>query len=199
MREKEESEKTGLKLNSQKTEIMASGPITSWQIDGEKVEQWQIYSLGSKITADNDCSHEITRCLLLGRKIITNLDSLLKSRDIPFGQRCPVKTMVFPVAMYKCELDHKERWVLKNCTVVLEKTLEGSLNSKIKPVNPKEINPEYSFEGLMLKLKLQYFGHLMRKANSLAETPMLGKTEDKRRGDRGWDSWMASLTQQTWV
>ena len=87
MRVKEESEKTGLKLNIQKTEIMASGPITSWQIDGEKVEQRQIYSLGSKITADNDCSHEIKRCLLLGRKVVTNLDSLLKSRDIPFGQR----------------------------------------------------------------------------------------------------------------
>ena len=110
MKVKEESEKVGLKLNIQKTKIMASGPITSWQIDGETVETvWGLTFLGSKITADGDCSHEIKRCWLLGRKVITNLDSILKSRDITLSTKiCLVKAMVFPVVMYGCELDYKE-------------------------------------------------------------------------------------------
>ena len=104
MKMKEESEKVGLKLNIQKTKIMASGPITSWQIDGETVESVADYIfLGSKITADGDCSHEIKRCLLLGRKVMTNLDSILKSRDITLSAKvCLIKTMVFPVVMYGC-------------------------------------------------------------------------------------------------
>ena len=126
--------------------------------------------LGSKITEDGDCSHEIKRHLLLGRKAMTSLDRILKSRDITLLTKVHlVKAMVFPVVMYRCELDHKEGWAPKNwCfwTVVLEKTLESPLDCKeIKPVNPKEINPEYSLEGLILKLKLQYFGHLMRRVD----------------------------------
>ena len=105
MKVKEESEKVGLKLNIRKTKIMASGPITSWQIDGETMETVTDFMLlGSKITADGDCSHEIKRCLLLGRKVVTNLDSILKSRDITLPAKvCVVKTMVFPVVMYGCE------------------------------------------------------------------------------------------------
>ena len=122
---------------------MASNPITSWQIDGETVETVADFILGgSKITADGDCSHEIKRCWLLGRKVITNLDSILKSRDITLSTKiCLVKAMVFPVVMYGCELDYKESWVPKNrCfwTVVLEKTLESPLDCKeIQPVHPK--------------------------------------------------------------
>ena len=104
MKVKEESEKVGLKLNIQKTKIMASGPITSWEIDGETVESVRLYFFGSKITADGDCSHEIKRRLLLGRKVMTNLDSILKSRDITLPTKvCLVKAMVFPVVMYGCE------------------------------------------------------------------------------------------------
>ena len=119
MKVKEESEKVGLKLNIQKTKIMVSGPITSWQIDGETVETVETVAdfifLDSKITADGDCSHEIKRCLLLGRKIMTNLDSILKSRDIALSTKvCLVKAMVFPVVMYGCEFDYKESWVPKN-------------------------------------------------------------------------------------
>ena len=113
MKVKEESEKVGLKLNIRKTKIMASGPITSWQIDGETVETVETVAdfifLGSKITADGDCSHEIKRCLLLGRKAMTNLDSILTSRGITLPTKfCVVKAMVFPVVMYGCELDYKE-------------------------------------------------------------------------------------------
>ena len=128
MKVKKESEKTGLKINIQKTKIMASGPITSWQIDGETVEQCQTIFLGSKITADGDCSHESKRCLLLGRKVMTNLDSILKRRDITLSTKIRlVKAMVFPVVMYGCE-----SW-----TVVL-KTLVSPLDCKeIQPVHPK--------------------------------------------------------------
>ena len=110
MKVKEESEKVGLKLNIQKTKIMASGAITSWKIDGETVETVSDFVFwGSNITADDDCSHEIKRCLLLGRKVMTNLDSIFKSRDITLPTKvCPVKAMVFPVVMYGCELDYKE-------------------------------------------------------------------------------------------
>ena len=132
--------------------IMASGPITSWQIDGETVETVSDFIfLGSKITTDGDCCHEIKRRLLLGRKALSNLDSILKSRDITLPKMILlVKAMVFPVVMYRCEeLDHKERWVLKNwCfwTVVLEKTLESPLDCKIKPVDPKR-NQSWIFIG----------------------------------------------------
>ena len=132
MKVKEESEKVGLKLNIQKTKIMAPGPITSWQIDGETVSEFILG--GSRITADGDCTHEIKRCLLLERKAATNLDSILKSRDITLLTKfCLVKAMVFPAIMYRCELAYKESWVQKNwCfwTVVLEKTLESLLDCK---------------------------------------------------------------------
>ena len=126
--------------------------------------------LGCKITEDGDCSHEIKRHLLLGRKVMTSLDSILKSRDITLLTKvCIVKAMVLPVVMYRCELDHKEGWAPKNwCfwTVVLEKTFDSPLDCKeVKLVNPKEINPEYLLEGLILKLKLQCFGHLMRRVD----------------------------------
>ena len=141
MKVKEESEKVGLKLTIQKIKIMPFGPITSWQIDRETVAEFIF--LGSKITADGDCSHEIKRRLLLGRKVMTNLDSIFKSRDITLVTKvCLVKAMVFPVVMYGCESwDYKESWTLKNwCfwTVVLEKTLENPLDCKeIQPVHLK--------------------------------------------------------------
>ena len=143
MKVKEESEKVGLKFNNQKTKIMASGPITSWEIDGETVETMSDFILGgSKIAADGDCSHEIKRHLLLGRKVITNLDSILKSRDITLPTKvCLVKAMVFPVVIHGCKLVYEESWVLKNwCfwSVVLEKTLQSPLDCKeIQPVHPK--------------------------------------------------------------
>ena len=143
MRVKQENEKAGLKRNIQKTNIMASGPITSWEIDAETVETVSDFIfLGSKITADGDCSHEIKRRLLLGRKVMTNLDSILKIRDITLSTKVHlVKAMVFPVVMYRCELDYKESWEPKNwCfwTVVLEKTLESPLDCReIQKVHPK--------------------------------------------------------------
>ena len=163
----EESEKVGLKLNIQKTKIMASGPITSGQIDGETVETVRDVILGgSKITADGDCSHEIKRHLLLGRKVMTNLDSILKSRHITLPTEvCLVKAVVFPVVMYGCEswtikkaecpiLDAFELWCWRRLLRV-PWTKRRSNQSILK-----EISPEYSLEGLMLKLKLQSFGHL---------------------------------------
>ena len=150
----------------------------------------RLYFLGSKITADGDCSHEIKRRLLLGRKVMTNLDSILKSTDINLPTKVhTVKAMIFLVVMYGCEweLDYKESWVLKNwClwTVVLEKTLESPLDCReIQLVNPKG-NQSWIFKGLMLKLKLQYFGHLMWRTDSLKKTLMLGKIECRRR--RAW-------------
>ena len=145
MKVEEKSEKAGLKLNNENTKIIASDPITSWQADAETVETvTDFISLGSKITADGDCSHEIKWCLLLGRKALTNLDSILQSRDIMLlTEVCLVKAMVFPAVMYVCmwELDYKETWALKNwCfwTVVLEKTLESPLDCKeIQPVHLK--------------------------------------------------------------
>uniref|UniRef100_A0A8B9XZG7 RNA-directed DNA polymerase n=1 Tax=Bos mutus grunniens TaxID=30521 RepID=A0A8B9XZG7_BOSMU len=165
---KEESEKFGLKLNIQKTKIMASGPITSGEIDGETVETvLDFIFLGSKITADGDCSHEIKRCLLLGRKVMTNLDSIFKSRDITLPTKvCLVKAMVFPVVMNGCEswtvkkaerrrIDAFELWCWRRLLRV-PWTARRSNQSILK-----EISPGCSLEGLMLKLKLQYFGHLM--------------------------------------
>ena len=174
MKVKEESEKVGLKLNIQKAKIIASGPITSWQIDGEAMETMTDFIfLGSKITADGDCSREIKRCLLLGRKSMTNLDSILKSRDISLQTKVRlVKAMVFPVVMYGCEswtikkaegqrIDAFELWCWRRLLRVFW-TAKRSNQSILK-----EISPEYSLEGLMLKLKLQYFGHLMQKIDSL--------------------------------
>ena len=207
MRVKEESERAGLKPNIQKTKIMASGPIISWQIEGEKVETVKdFFFLGFKITVDGDCSHEIKRCLLLGRKAMTNLDSILKSRDIILPTKVHIKVQKSCGFSGSCvgmwELDHKEGWAPKNWRfqiVVLDKTLESPLDCKeIKPVNPKNSQP--SWEGLLLKQKLQYCGHLMWRADSLEKTLMLGKIEGKRR--RGWQRmrWLDSIsTQWTWV
>ena len=187
---------------------MTSSPITSWQIDGETVADF-IFG-GYKITADGDCSHEIKRRLFLGRKVMTNLDSILKSRDITLPTKVRlVKAKVFPVVMYGSKLDCEESWAPKNwCfwTVVLEKTHESPLDCKeIQPVHPshpglKEISLGISLEGMMLKLKLQYFGHLMRKVESLEKTLLRGGMGAGGEGDdRGWDGWMASLTRWTWV
>ena len=161
MKVKEESEKVGLKLNIQKTKIMACGPITSWQIDGETVETVADFIfLGSKITADGDCSHEIKRHLLLGRKVMTNLDSILKSKDITLPTKvCLVKAVVFPVVMYGCKswtakkaecqrIDAFELWCWRRLLRV-PRTARRSTQSILK-----EISPEYSLEGLMLKVKL---------------------------------------------
>ena len=207
MKVKEESEKVGLKLNIQKTKIMASGPITSWQIDGETVETVSDFIfLGSKITAEGDCSHEIKRRLLLGRKVMTNRDSILKSRDITSSTKVHlVKAMVFPVVMYGYE-----RWTIKKAERRRIDTFELWCWRRLLRVPwtarrsnqsiLKELSPEYSLEGLMLKLKLQYFGHPMGRADSLEKTLMLGKIEARGEGDnKGWDGWMASLTQWTWV
>ena len=161
MNVKEESEKIGLKLNIQKTKIMASGPITSWQIDGQTVETVSDFIfLGSKITADGDCDHEIKRCLLLGRKDMTNLDSILKSRDITLPTKVPlVKAMVFPVVMYGCEswtIKKAERQRIDAFELLCWRTLlrvpwtARRSNQSIL----KEISPGCSLEGLMLKLKL---------------------------------------------
>ena len=183
-----QAEGIGLKLNIQKTKIMASGPITSWQIDGETVETVaDCIFLGSKIIADGDCSHEIKRCLFLGRKAMTNLDSILKCRDITLPTKVHlVKAMVFPEVMYGCEswtikksecwrIDAFELWCWRRLMRV-PWTARRSNQSILK-----EISPEYSLEGLMLKLKLQYFGHLMRRTDSFEKTLMLGKMECGRR------------------
>ena len=165
---KEESEKSGLKLNIQKTKIMVSSSITSWQKDGGKMETVRDFIfLGSKITVDSDCSHEIKRCLLLQRKAMTNLDSIFKSRDITLPTKvCLVKAMVFPVVMYGCEswtikkaecqrIDAFELWCWRR-RLRVPWTARRSNQSILK-----EISHEYSLEGLMLKQKLQYFGYLM--------------------------------------
>ena len=167
MKVKEESENVGLKLSIQKTKVMASCPITSWQIDGQAMKTVADFIFGgSKITADGDCSHEIKRLLLLGRKATTNLDSILKSRNITLSTKvCLVKAMVFPVVMYGCEswsikkaeqrrIDAFELWCWRR---LLRVPWTARSNQSIL----KEISPEYSLEDLMLKLKLQHFGHLM--------------------------------------
>ena len=188
MKVKEESEKVVLKLNIQKTKIMASSPITSWEIDGDTVDTvTDFISGGFIITADGDCSHEIKRCLLLARKAITNLDSILKSRDITLPTKVHlVKATVFPVVMYGCDnwmikkaecqrIDAFELWCWRRLLRV-PWTARRSNQSILK-----EIIPEYSLERLMLKLKLQYFGHLMQRANSFEKTFMLGKIEGMRK------------------
>ena len=193
MKVKEQSEKAGLKLNIQKTKIMVSGPITSWQIDGETVETVSDFIfLGSKITADGDCSRDIKRRLLLGRKVMTNLGSILKSRDITLPTNVSiVKAIVFPVVMCRCEswtikkaecqrIDAFELWCWRR--LLRDPWTARTFNQSIL----KETSPGCSLEGLMLKLKLQYFGHLMQKRDSLEKSLMLRKTEGKRkRGCRG--------------
>ena len=205
MKVKEESDKVGLKLSIQKTKIMASGPITSWQIEGETVETVSDFILGgSKITADGDCSHEIKRRLLLGRKVMTNLDSILKSRDFTLPTKvCLVKALIFPVVMYGCESCSRkkaERWRTNAfelwCWIRLLRVpcITGISNQSIL----KEISPEYSLEGLMLKPNLQNFGHLSEELTHL-KRPWC-KERLKAGGelhDRGWDGWMASPTQWT--
>ena len=172
---------------------MALGPITSWQIDMETMTDFILG--GSKITADGDCSHEIKRCLLLGRQIMTNIDSILKSRDITWPTKVhPVKALFFPVVMYGCEkaecwrIDAFELWCWRRLLTV-PWTARRSNQSILK-----EISPEYSMEGLMLKLKLQYSGHLMQRTNSLEKTLMLGKIEGGRR--RWWQRmrWLYGIT-----
>ena len=184
---------------------MAFSPITSWQIDGETVETVETVAdfifLAPKITADGDCSHEIKRCLLLGRKVLTNLDSILKSRDITLPTKAHlVKAMVFPVVMYGCEswtvkkaerrkIDASELWCWRRLLRV-PWTARRSNQSILK-----ELSPACSLEGLTLKLKLQYFDHLMRRPDSFEKNLMLGKIEGRRR--RGWQRmrWLDGITE----
>ena len=186
MRVKEESEKTGLKLNIQKTKIMASSPITSWQIEGEKLEAVKDFLfLGSKITVDGDCSHEIKRCLL--RESSDKPRQYIKIRHITLRTKVHiVKAMIFPVVMYRCEnwtikkaehwrIDAFQLWCWRRLLRV-PWTLRRSSQSVLK-----ETRPEYSLEGLLLKLKLQYFGNLMQRADSLEKSLILGRIECKRR------------------
>ena len=201
MKVKEESETVGLKLNIHKTKIMTCGFITSWQIDVETVEMVANFILGGpKITADGDWSHKIKRCLLLGRKSMTNLDSILKSRDMTLPTKvCLVKAMVFPIVMCGCEswtikkaecqrIDAFELWCWRRFLRV-PWTARRSNQSILR-----EISPGCSLEGLMLKLKLQYFGHLMWRADSFEKILMLGKIEGRRR--RGWHrmKWLDGIT-----
>ena len=179
---------------------MASGPITSCQMEGNNGNSERLFIfLGSKITVDGDCSHEFKRHLLLGRKGMSNLDSILKSRDVSLPTKVHlVKAMVFPVVIYGCEswtinkAEHRrhdafELWCWKRLLGV-SWTARRSNQSILR-----EINPEYTLKGLALKLKLQYFGLPMRRADSLEKTLILGKTEGGEEGDdRGWDGWMAS-------
>ena len=190
MKVKENNEKACLKLNIQKTKIIASGPITSWQIDGETVSDFIF--LGSKITADGDWSHEIKRHLLLGIKAMTNLDSVLKSRDISLPTKvCIVKAMVFPVVMYGCEswiikkaecqrIDAFELWCWRRLLRVPWTTRRS--NQSIL----KEINPEYSLEGQMMKLKLRHLGHLIRRTNW--KRPWWSERL-KAKGEKGGREW----------
>ena len=185
---KEKSEKVSLKLNIQKTKIMAWGPLTSWQIVGETVgNSGRLYFGGSKITEDGDCRHEIKRHLLLGRKVVTNLDSILKSRDIILPTKTRLgKPMVFPVVMYGCEswtIKKAERWRIDAFELWCWRRLLRVpwTTRRSNQCILKEISPEYSLEGLMLKLKLQYFGQLMQRTDSFEKTLMLGKIEGRRK------------------
>ena len=196
--------KVGLKLNVQKTKILASGPITSWQIDEEVVETvTDFIFLGSKSTADGDCSHEIIRRLLLGRKVMTNLDSIFKSRDLTLPTKVHlVKAMVFPIVMYGCKsctikkaehqrIDAFELWCWKSLLRVpwaARRSNQSILN---------EISPEYSLEGRILKLKLQCFGHLMQRTDTFEKSLMLGKIEGRRRRERQRMRWLVGITVST--
>uniref|UniRef100_A0A4W2IIL3 RNA-directed DNA polymerase n=1 Tax=Bos indicus x Bos taurus TaxID=30522 RepID=A0A4W2IIL3_BOBOX len=198
MKVKEESEKVGLKFNIQKTKIMASGPITSWEIDGETVADFILG--GYKITADGDCSHEIKRCLLLGRKVMTNLASIFKSRDITLSTKVHlVKAMVFPVVMYGCE-----SWTVKKAELRGINAFELWCWRRLLQVPwtarrsnqciLKKISPGCSLEGLMLKLKLQYFGHLMQRVDSLEKPLMLGGTGGRRGRGQQRVRWLDGIT-----
>ena len=216
MKVKEESEEVGLKLNIQKTKIMTSGLITSWQIDGETVETVADFIfLGSKITTDenktkqnkvtieDDCSHEIKRHFLFGRRVMTNLDSILESRDITLPTKvCLVKAMALPVVMYGCEswivnkaehwrIDAFELWYWRRPLRVLW-TARRSNQSILK-----KISSGCSLEGMMLKLKLQYFGHLMWRADSFEKTLMLAKIEGRRRRGCQRMRWLDGITDWT--
>ena len=208
MKVKEESEKVGLKLNIQKTKTMASSPITSWQINGETMEiVTDFIFLGSKITADCDCSHKIKRRLLLGRKVMTNLDSILKSRDITLPTKvCLVKAMVFPVVMYGCEsltikkaecwrIDAFQPWRWRGLLRV-SWTARRS-NQSI----PKEINPEYSLEGLMAEAEALILWPPNVRSWLTEKESDAGKEwrPEEKGATRGLDGWMASPTQWTWV
>ena len=206
MKVKEESEKVGLKLNIQKT----TGPITSWQIDGETVETVTDFILGgSKITAHGDRSHKIKRCLLLGRKGMTNLGNIVKNRDITLPTKVCVSYGFSSSHVWMWELDHKEGWAKRIdafelwCWRRLLRVLWTARRSNQSI--PKEISPEYSLKGLMLKLKLQYLGYLMWRTGkdqlfSLEKTLMLGKIEGRRRrGQLRMRCWMASPTRWTGV
>ena len=195
----EESEKVGLKLNIQETKIMASGPITSYEIDGETVESVADFFGGSKITADGDCNHEIQRLFLLGRKVMAHLDSMLKSRDITLTTKVRlVKAIVFPVVMYRCEswtvkeaesriIDAFELWFWRRLLTV-------PWTARSNQCILKEISPGCSLEGLMLKLKLQYFGHLMQRVDSLEKTLILGGIGGRRRRGGQKMRWLDGIT-----
>ena len=200
MKVKEESDKFALKLNIQKTKIVASGPITSCQIDGETMETVSDFIFwGSRITADGDCSHDIKRRLLLGRKTVTNLDSILKSTDITLPTKVHlVKAMGFPRVMYGCAqwtIKKAERWRIDAFELWCWRRLLRVpwTARRSNQSNLKEISPEYSQKGLMLKLKLQYFGHLMQRTDSLDKTLMPGKIEGRRRG-RQRMRWLDGIT-----
>ena len=198
---KEESEKDALKLNFQRTKIMASVPITSWERDGETVKTVSDFIFGgSKITADGDCSHEMKRHVLLGKKVMTELDSVLKSRDITLSTKVhPVKAMVFPVVMYGCE-----SWTVKRAehrrTDAFElwcwrRFLRAPWTaSRFNHSIIKEISLGCSLEGLMLKLKLQYFGHLMQSVDSLEKTLMLGGIGGRRKRGQRRMRWLDGIT-----
>ena len=182
---------------------MTSGPITSWQIDGETMETMRDFILGgSKITADGDCNHEIKGCLVFGRKVMTNLYSILNSRDIILLTKVHlVKAMVFPVVMYGCDswiikkAEHRrinafELWCWRRLLIRVPWTARRSNQSILKG-----ISPEYSLEGLMLKLKLQYFGHLMGRTDSLEKTLMLANIEGRRRRGRQKMRWLDRISR----
>ena len=206
MKVKEESEKVGLKLNIQKTKIMPSAPITSWQIDEDTMETIiDFIYLDSKVVADGDCSHEIKRCLFLGRKVMTILHSILKSRDITLPTKVHlVKAMVFSGVMYGCE-----SWTIKKAECRRIAAFELCCWRRLLRVPwtarranqsiLKEMSPGCSLEGLMLKLKLQYFGHLMWRADSFEKTWCWERLRAGEGDEKGWDGWMASPTQWTWV
>ena len=203
MKVKEESEKVGLKLNIQKTKSMASSPITSLQIDGKTVTVFILE--GSKITADGDCSHEIKRRLLLGRKVMTNLDSILKSRDITLPTKIhQVKAMVFPVVIFGCESRTLFDWVPKNwCfwTVVLEKTLENPLDCKeIQPVHPKGSKPWIFIGRTDVEAEAPILWPLELELTHLKRPWCWERLKVGGEGDnRGWDGWMVSPTRWAWI
>ena len=193
MRVTEESEKTGLKLSIKKTKIMTYGPITSWQTEKGKVEaRTNFIFLGSKITEDDNCSHEIKRCSLLGRKAVTNLDGVLISRDITLPTKVHIViAMVLPIVIYRCEnwsikkaecqkTDAFKSWCWRRL-LRIPWTARRSYQSVLK-----EISPQYLLEKLFLNLKLQYCGHLIRRANSLEKTLMLERLKAKEVVGRGW-------------